>query len=61
MSLIIDNSTRFFAVVGAAYVPEHHFGGYGHDVEQRPVQRPGLDVVTLPPTASTGWWLNDRN
>lgn len=61
MSLIIENSTRFFAVVGAAYVPEHHFDGYGHDVEQRPLQRPELDVVTLPPTSSTSWWPNDRN
>jgi hypothetical protein len=61
MSLIIDNSTRLFAVVGAAYVPEHHFGGCGHDAERRVAQRPGSDMVISPPTASAGWWLNDGN
>jgi hypothetical protein len=57
MRLVIDNTTRFFAVVGAPYVPERHAES---DVDGVSFQRTKHD---LPAAASasrlTGSWLND--
>ena len=55
MRLIIDNATRYFTVVGAAYLPERHADS---DTEHRnSADLP--DIATLPPSASPGWWLRD--
>jgi hypothetical protein len=59
MSLIIDNSTRFFSVVGAAYIPERHFDSHKDGDERRHSQELELRSTILPPTGSTGWWLHD--
>jgi hypothetical protein len=49
MSLRINkNPTQFFAVVGAAYIPEHHLDRYGHYLESpRPKQAPFAGLWVL--------------
>jgi hypothetical protein len=58
MRLVIDNSTRFFTVVGAPYIPERHYD-LGSDLE--PCGLPHtINHTTIPAQASsTGWWLRD--
>jgi hypothetical protein len=58
MRLVIDNSTRFFTVVGAPYIPERHYD-LGSDLE--PCGLPHtINHTTIPSQASsTGWWLRD--
>jgi len=60
MSLTIDNATRFFTVVGAAYIPERHIDSYDDEIERRHALQGELALTTLPPTSSTGWWLHDH-
>jgi hypothetical protein len=55
MRLVIDNTTRFFTVVGAPYLAERHADsdtGHGDSGDLR-------EVVVAPPSASPGWWLRD--
>ena len=54
MRLNIDNTSRFFTVVGAPYVPERHADT---DIERLvPPYRP-QDVSAA--SSSAGSWLND--
>ena len=57
MSLINYRPTRYFAVVGAACVPERHFDGDDDDITRRTSQHLDLGVADLPPTGSSGFWL----
>jgi hypothetical protein len=59
MQLIADNTTRFFTVVGAPYIPERHSdvggdlepSGFPHTVQHlTPMKRQ---------TGSTGWLQDD--
>ena len=56
MRLVIDNTTRFFTVVGAAYIAERHAD---EDVPHRGSQHNSYEVATLSPPCATGSWLND--
>ncbi len=56
MRLTIDN-TRFFAVVGAPYIPEHHLDAGG--TERRAGRHNAFDVPAAPSPGSTEC-LNDR-
>jgi hypothetical protein len=56
MRQIIDNTTRFFAVVGAPYIAGRHADG---DAARRGSQRNSYESATLFPSCSTGSWLND--
>jgi hypothetical protein len=58
MSLIGDNTTRFFTVVGAAYVPERHFESGDDRNEYRSGRGPRLGGARSQ-TGSTGSWLQD--
>ena len=56
MRLDIDNTARFFTVVGAPYIAERHADG---DIPQRGPQRPSYECATQSPPRATGSWLND--
>jgi len=56
MRQIIDNTVRFFAVVGAPYIAERHADG---DAPHRGSQRRSYEIANLFPSWSTGSWLND--
>lgn len=58
MSFVEESSTRFFAVVGAAYIPEHHFNSDDDDLEHQALHQCGFGVTSPPRSGSTGWWLN---
>ena len=61
MRLVIDNATRFFAVVGAPYIPEHHFDAGRDGAERRGSPSHAHDVAALPPSSgSPGWWLHEE-
>jgi hypothetical protein len=55
MRLVIDNATRFFTVVGAPYMPEHHADS---DAERHGRQRSSHEATRQLPSGSTGSWLN---
>jgi len=55
MRQIIDNTTRFFTVVGAPYIAERHADGDAAQV----VPRYSNEIATLLAPCSTGSWLND--
>ena len=58
MRFVIDNSTRFFTVVGAPYIPERHYD-VGSDFELCALPHT-VNHTTIPfQTSSTGWWLRD--
>jgi hypothetical protein len=56
MTLAEQNNTRFFAVVGAAYIPEHHLDNCRDNIERH--NRNELEGRASPrsETSSTGWW-----
>jgi hypothetical protein len=54
MRLIIDNTTRFFAVVGAPYLPEDHDQ---NDVRRIDARHRTHELAGLPPFVSAGAWL----
>lgn len=56
MRLVIDNTTRFFAVVGAPYIAERHVDS---ESEGRGPQRNAYEGAIFSPSVSTGSWLND--
>jgi hypothetical protein len=56
MRLAIDNATRFFAVVGAPYLPERHDDRASEGRAQR---RNSYELAHLPSPAPAGSWLND--
>jgi hypothetical protein len=58
MRLVIDNTTRFFSVVGAPYTPESHFDDRceGRGAHARRDDDPELAFA---PSAATGWWPQD--
>jgi hypothetical protein len=58
MRIVIDNTTRFFSVVGAPYIPESHFDDR---CDERSHARPDddADPALAPATAAAGWWLQD--
>lgn len=60
MFLNIDNATRYFTVVGASYVAEHHFESDGGEVEGRASRQYGF-AVTAVPRINSGSWLQDDN
>ena len=55
MRLVIDNTTRFFSVVGAPYIPESHLDDRcaGRETHARRDNDPEAGFV---PLAGTGWW-----
>jgi hypothetical protein len=55
MRLIVDDTTRFFTVVGAPYLPERHANT---DIERLAPLRDPHDANTA--SRSEGSWLNDR-
>ena len=55
MRQIIDNTTRFFSVVGAPYIAERHADGDA----ARTAHRGSYETATLSAPCSTGSWLND--
>ena len=57
MSLGIDSSIRLFSVVGAAYVPEHHFDN--HD-DSKCCARSSAVGASRFASVNTGGWLQDR-
>ena len=59
MSLISENSTRFFTVVGAAFLPKRHFDSYGNDGERLASRHFEFGVDTLSRSGSSNWWLHD--
>ena len=59
MSFAEENSTRFFAVVGAAYIPERHRDSDADDLEHQALPQCGFGLTSPPRSGSTGWWLND--
>ena len=56
MRLVIDNTARFFTVVGAAYIAERHADG---DIPHRGPQQNSYERATQSPPCATGSWLND--
>jgi hypothetical protein len=55
MRLVIDNTTRFFTVVGAPYLAERHTDSHTERRDSGDL----AEVATLPASASPGWWLRD--
>ena len=56
MRQIIDNTSRFFTVVGAPYIAEHHADS---DSFRHGAPRNSVEAATLFAPCSTGSWLND--
>jgi hypothetical protein len=56
MRLIIDNTTRFFTVVGAPYIAERHADG---DAPRRGSRCDSYETAASSPPCATGSWLND--
>jgi len=54
MRQIIDNTARFFTVVGAPYIAERHADGDA----ARPAHRGAYEIATSS-ASSAGSWLND--
>ena len=59
MRTVIDNSTRFFSVVGVPYIAEQHSDHCCDDVEPPPVYRPALSAL-LPRPCTNVFWLQDE-
>jgi len=59
MRLIIDNSTRFFSVVGAPYIAERHSDTCGEDPELLIPNRPA-HLAGLPRPCAGSWLQDDR-
>ncbi|MBX9824173.1 MAG: hypothetical protein K2Y27_04170 [Xanthobacteraceae bacterium] len=55
MRLVIDNTTRFFPVVGAPYIPESHLDDRcpEHDLHARRDDDP--EAAFVPSAAAAGW------
>ena len=56
MRQIIDNTARFFSVVGVPYIAERRADG---DACGRGAHRNSYEAAALFPPCSTGSWLND--
>jgi hypothetical protein len=54
MRLVIDNTTRFFSVVGAPYIPESHLDDRCAEHEKH--ARRDDDAAFAPFAAAAGWW-----
>jgi hypothetical protein len=59
MRLLIDNTTRFFTVVGAPYIAERHYD-VGSDLEPRGFPHTVHHTSAASQNGSTGWWLQDE-
>lgn len=59
MPTAINNSTRFFSVVGVPYIAEQHSDDRCDDVELPPVYRPALSAM-LPRPCTSVFWLQDE-
>ena len=59
MRLVIDNTTRFFSVVGAPYIPESHFDDRCEGPAMHPRRDGDPEPAFAPSAAATGWWLQD--
>ncbi len=51
-----DNTTRFFAVVGAPYIPEGHFESGCEDARQHPSFAADAERECLQSAEATAWW-----
>jgi hypothetical protein len=60
MRLVIDSTTRFFSVVGAPYIAEHHYDNSSDDDEVPGSHRPAYLAVLPRPCTSTSWLQDDR-
>jgi hypothetical protein len=58
MRIDIDNTTRFFTVVGAPYLPEHHLDA-SDDAWPRAALHAAHPATTPPPGNPIGSWLYD--
>lgn len=56
MRLVIDNTTRFFSVVGAPYIPESHSGDRCAERAAHARRDDDLEPAFVPSAAATGWW-----
>jgi len=56
MRLVIDNTTRFFTVVGAPYIPARTVDG---DFEGRGAQRGTHEIANPSLSRPAGSWLSD--
>ena len=59
MRLVIDNTTRFFSVVGAPYIPEQHLEDRCAERETHARRDDDHLEPALAPSAAAGWWLQD--
>lgn len=58
MGLVINNTTRFFTVVGAPYIAERHYD-VGCDLEPRGFPHTIPYATAASQNGSTGCWLQD--
>lgn len=59
MHLAIDNTTRFFAVVGAPYIPEGHIDDCGCKPRQHAFAPNESNSCSLHSPAVADWWPHD--
>ena len=55
MRLVIDNTTRFFSVVGAPYIPENHFDDRRAGREAHARRNDDAEAA-FAPSAAAEWW-----
>jgi hypothetical protein len=60
MRLVIDNTTRFFSVVGAPYIPESHLDDHCAERETHARRDDDPEAAFVPLAAATGWWQASR-
>ena len=61
MRLAIDNTTRFFSVVGAPYIPESHFDDRCEARGAHARRDDDLEAAFAPSAAAARWWPQDRH
>ena len=57
----LDNTTRFFAVVGAPYIPEAHFDDGRDETPERLFSLAEFELARRQATHAAAWWPRKCN
>jgi hypothetical protein len=56
MRVVIDNTTRFFSVVGAPYIPESHLDDRCEERTAQARRDDDPEAAFAPLATAAGWW-----